>query len=142
MPLGNKSRLISASREEAQGPSLVDNDLELDADFLLNIVVVMQKGTAIKLRRIIIEWTIGSRMTIKILNDYLKFHLPTSLVSATLLMRGFFEVLFLDEEWTKASQKITLVEWSGMNFFLFRYVLNFDSNTQRAEVMLMHMMKV
>jgi len=33
----------------------VDNDLELDADFLLNIVVVMQKGTAIKLRRIIIE---------------------------------------------------------------------------------------
>jgi hypothetical protein len=50
-------------------------------------------------------------------------------------MRDFFEVLFLDEEGTKATWKITLVEWNNMNFFLFRYVLNFDSNTQRPEVM-------
>jgi len=50
-PLGNRSRLIFASREEPQGPSLVDNDLELDADFLLDIVVVMQEGAAIKVRR-------------------------------------------------------------------------------------------
>jgi len=81
-------------------------------------------------------------MTIKVLNDYLKFHLPTLLVLATLLMCGFFEVLFLDEEGAKATWKITSVEWSGMNFFLFKYVSNFDSNIQRAEVMLMHTMKV
>jgi hypothetical protein len=81
-------------------------------------------------------------MTIKVLNDYLKFHVPTSLVLATLLMCGFFEVLFLDEEGAKATRKITSVEWNNMNFFLSRYVSNFDSNTQRAEVMLMHMMKV
>jgi hypothetical protein len=57
-------------------------------------------------------------------------------------MRNFFEVLFLDEERAKATRKITLVEWSDMNFFLSRYVSNFDSNTQKAEVMLMHTMKV
>jgi hypothetical protein len=80
-------------------------------------------------------------MTIKVLNDYLKFHLLTSLVLATLLMRDFFEVLFLDEEGAKATRKITSIEWSGMNFFLSKYVSNFDSNIQRAEVMLMHTMK-
>jgi len=53
-------------------------------------------------------------------------------------MRGFFEVLFLDEEGAKATRKITLVEWSGVNFFLSRYVSNFNSNTQRAEVMQAH----
>jgi len=55
MPLGNGSRLISVSKEEPQGPSLMDNDLELDADFALDIVVIMQEGTAIKVRKIIIE---------------------------------------------------------------------------------------
>jgi len=59
-----------------------------------------------------------------------------------LLMCGFFEVLFLDEEGTKATRKITLVEWNDMNFFLFKYVLNFNSNTQRPEVMLTHIVKV
>jgi hypothetical protein len=54
MPLGNGSKLISASREEPQGPSLVENDLELDADFLLDIVVIMQEGVAIKVHKIII----------------------------------------------------------------------------------------
>ncbi len=54
MALGNGSRLISASREEPQGPSPVDNHLELDADFPLDIIVVMQKGVAIKVRKIII----------------------------------------------------------------------------------------
>jgi hypothetical protein len=54
MPLGNGSRLIFVSREEPQGPLLVDNDLELDVDFPLDIVVVMQEGFAIKVRRIII----------------------------------------------------------------------------------------
>jgi len=128
-PLGSGSRLISASRKELQGPLLVDNDLELEADFSLDIVIVMQEGAAIKVRKIIIRRTIGSKLRIKVLNDYLKLHLPTSLVLVILLMHGFFEVLFLDEEGTKATWNITLVEWIGMNFFLFRYVLNFDSNT-------------
>jgi len=53
-------------------------------------------------------------------------------------MSDFFEVLFLDEKGAKATRKITSVEWSGMNFFLSRYVSNFDSNTQRAKVMQAH----
>jgi hypothetical protein len=71
---------------------------------------------------------IRGRLTIKVLNDYLKFHLLTSFVLATLLTCDFFEVLFSNEEGAKATQKITLVEWNDMNFFFSKYVSNFNSN--------------
>lgn len=79
---------------------------------------------------------------IKVLDECLKLHLPTSFVSATLLMCGFFESLFSDEEGTKTTRKITSIEWSGMNFFFFRYVSNFNSRAHGVEVMLTHMVKV
>jgi hypothetical protein len=119
----------------------MDNDLELDVDFSLNMVVVMQEGVARKARRMVIERTIGGRSTIKVLNDCLKLHVLTFFVSATLLTRNFFEALFLDEG-VKATWKITLVEWSGMNFFFSKYILNFDSNAQGAEAMFTHTVKV
>jgi len=78
---------------------------------------------------------------IKVLNECLKLHLPTSFVSTTLLTCGFFEILFSDEG-AKVTRKITSVEWNGMNFFFSRYVLNFDSNAHGVEVMLTHMVKV
>jgi hypothetical protein len=102
----------------------------------------MQKGATKKARRMVIERTIEGKPMIKVLNDYLKLHLLTYFVSATLLTRGFFKVLFSNEEGTKATRKITSIEWSSMNFFLFRYISNFDSNTQGAETMLTHTMKV
>ncbi|CAK9877894.1 unnamed protein product [Sphagnum jensenii] len=55
MPLGNGSGLTFPSREEPQGPLSVDNDLELDADFLLDMVAIMQVGIARKARRMVIE---------------------------------------------------------------------------------------
>jgi hypothetical protein len=120
----------------------VDNDLELDVDFLLDMVSAMQEGAARKAQRMVIRWTIEGRLTIKVLNDCLKLHLLTPFVSPTLLTRKFFEALFSNEEGAKVTQKITLVEWRGMNFFCSKYVLNFDSNTQVAEAMFTHTVKV
>jgi hypothetical protein len=77
-----------------------------------------------------------------VLNDCLKFHLLTSFISTTLLTHGFFEALFFYEEGAKATHKITSVEWSDMNFFFSRYVLNFDSNVQATKAMLTHTVKV
>jgi len=71
----------------------------------------------------------------------LKLHLLTYFVSSTLLTHDFFEALFSNEK-AKTTWKITLVEWSGMNFFFFRYISNFDSNIQGVEVMLTHKVKV
>jgi hypothetical protein len=142
MPLGSGSGLPFPLGEEPQGLSPVDNDLELDTDFLLDMVVVMQKGTIKKAHMMVIRRTIRGRPTIKVLNNCLKLHLLTSFVSATLLTHDFFEVLFSNEERAKATWKITSVEWSGMNFFFSRYISNFDSNAQGAEAMLTHTMKV
>ncbi|CAM6026179.1 unnamed protein product [Sphagnum balticum] len=143
MPLGNGSRTTSPSGEEPQGPSsLVDNDLELEAEFPSDMVTEMQEGAAKRARRMVIRCTIGGRLTIKALNDYLKLHLSTSFILATLLTRGFFEALFSNEEGAKTTWKITAVEWCGMNFSFSRYVSNFDANAQGVEALLTHKIKV
>jgi hypothetical protein len=141
-PPGNGSRLTFPLGEEPQGPLLMDNDLELDVELPLDMVAVMQEGVAKKARKMVIERTIRNKSTIKVLNDCLKLHLLTSFVSATVLTRGFFEALFLDEEGAKTTRKITSVEWSDMNCFFSKYVLNFDSNAQGVEAMLTHTVKV
>jgi hypothetical protein len=48
----------------------------------------------------------------------LKLHLLTYFVSSTLVTHDFFEALFSNEK-AKTTWKITLVEWSGMNFYFF-----------------------
>jgi hypothetical protein len=141
-PLGNGLGLTSLSKEEPQDPSPMDNNLELDAIFPLDMVVVMQEGAPRKAHKMVIGQTINGRLMIKVLNNCLKLHLPTSFVSTTLLTHCFFDVLFSDEERTKATRKITSVEWSDMNFFFFMYVSNFDSNAQGAEAMFTHTVKV
>jgi len=63
----------------------------------------------------VIGRALGSRPTIKALQDCFKLHLPASYTSVTLLTRGFFEVLFMDEEGVKFARKITTMEWSNLN---------------------------
>jgi hypothetical protein len=58
----------------------------------------------------VIRRTIKGKLTIKVLNDCLKLHSPTSFVLATLLTRGFFEALFSNEKRAKATWKITSVK--------------------------------
>jgi hypothetical protein len=54
MPLGSVSRLISPFGEEPQDPLPMDNDLELDANFPLDMVAVMQECVAKKACRMVI----------------------------------------------------------------------------------------
>ncbi len=76
------------------------------------------------------------------LQDCLKLHLPTSYTSVTLLTRGFFEVLFMDEEGAKSARKIIVVEWSSLNLSFFRYIPNFEASVQGAETLFLHTIKV
>jgi hypothetical protein len=76
----------------------------------------------------VIGRTLSGRRTITALQDCLKLHLPASYTLVTLLTRGFFEVLFTDEEGAKSAKKITTVEWSGLNLSFSRYIPNFDAS--------------
>lgn len=141
-PLGSRSGTASPPGEEPQGPSPMDNDLELEAEFPSDMVAEMQEGAARKARRMALGRTIGGRPTIKVLNDCLKLHLATSFVSATLLTRVFFEALFSNKKGAKTTWKITMVNWSSMSFFFSRYVSNFDASAQGAKALLTHTVKV
>jgi hypothetical protein len=59
-----------------------------------------------------------------------------------MLTRGFFEVLFTDEEGAKFARKIIAVEWSGLNLSFSRYIPNFDVTVQGAETLLSHTIRV
>jgi len=84
---------------------------------------------------------LGRRATIKALHDYLKLHLLASFTFATLLTRGYFEILFEDEEGAKAIRKLTAVEWNGLSLSFSRFVPNFDANSQGVEALLTHTIK-
>ncbi len=94
---------------------LVYYELELEANFSLEMVLEMQEGVVRKARKMVIERALGGRPTIKAFQNCLKLHLLTSYTSVTLLTRGFFEVLFTNEERAKFAKKITTMEWSGLN---------------------------
>jgi len=89
-----------------------------------------------KARRTVIGRTLGGRATFKMLLDCLKLHLPAPLVSATLLTRGYFEILFEDEEGAKATQHLTAVEWSDLRLSFSRYIPNFDASSQELKLSL------
>lgn len=94
---GSGTGAASPDGEASQGPSLVDYNLEIEADFPKELVLTMQKNAAKKARRTVIGRTLGGRATFKTLLDCLKLHLPAPLVSIALLTRGYFEILFEDE---------------------------------------------
>ncbi|CAM6028727.1 unnamed protein product [Sphagnum balticum] len=84
----------------------------------------------------------GVRATLKSLLDCFKLHLPIPLVSITLLTRGYFEILFEEEEGAKATRRLMAIEWSGLCLSFSRYALNFDASSQGAEAQLTHAIKV
>jgi hypothetical protein len=102
----------------------------------------MQGNAANKAHRFVIGRTLRGKATFKALQDCLKLHLPTPFSTVTLLTRGYFEILFKDEEGAKATRKFKVVEWSDMNLSFSKYIANFRSNIQGAEALLTHTIKV
>ncbi len=96
----------------------------------------MQEGVVCKARRMVIEKALGGKPMIKALQDCLKLHLPASYTSITLLRRGFFEVIFTDEEGANFARKITTMEWSDLNLSFSQYIPNFDASVQGSETLL------
>jgi hypothetical protein len=95
---------------DPQGPSPVDPSLVLEADFPSELVLEMQGVAVKKARRTVIGWTLGGKASFKALHECLKLHLPSSFVSTTLLMRGYFLILFDKEEGAIATRKLTTVD--------------------------------
>jgi hypothetical protein len=139
---GSRLGRTSPAGEETQGPSPVDYNLELEADFPKEMVIEMQGNAAKKARRIVIGRMLGGRASFKALQECLKLHLPATFVSAALLTKGFFLILFEDEEAATSTRKLATVEWNGLNLSFSRYNPNFDANAQGAEVLLTHTVKV
>lgn len=100
---GHGSGVASPDGEAPQGPSPVHYKLEIEADFPKDLVLTMQENVAKKARRTVIGRTFGGRATFKTLLNCLKLHLPAPLVSITFLTRGYFKILFKDEEGAKAT---------------------------------------
>jgi hypothetical protein len=65
-----------------------------------------------------------------------------SFISATLLTRGYFLILFENEERTIATKKLTSVEWNGLSLSFSKYTPSFDAGAQGAEALLTHTIKV
>jgi hypothetical protein len=126
--LGSGSGRTSPPGEETQGPSPVDYNIELKVDFPKEMVIEMQVNAARKARRTVIERTLGGRASFKTLQESLKLHLPASFISATLLTKGFFLILFEDEKGATATRKLATVEWTGLSLSFSRYYPNFDAN--------------
>jgi hypothetical protein len=113
---------------DPQGPSPVDYNLELEAEFPINMVIEMQRNATKKARRTVIGRTLGRRATLKALHECLKLHLPTSFSSTTLLTRGYFLILFENEEGAIATRKLTTMDWSGLSFSFSRFSPDFDAS--------------
>jgi hypothetical protein len=116
--------------------------LKIEADFPKELVSTMRKNAAKKARRTVIGRTLGGRATFKTLLDCLKLHLSAPPVSTTLLTRGYFEILFENEEGAKATRCLTVVEWNDLRLSFSRYIPNFDTSSQGAEAQLTHAIKV
>jgi hypothetical protein len=95
---GSGTGAASPDGEASQGPSPINYKLEIEVDFPKELVLTMQENATKKARRTVIGRTLGGRTTFKTLLDCLKLHLPDPLVSIALLTRGYFEILFEDED--------------------------------------------
>ncbi len=139
---GSGSGAAPPEGEASQGPSLVDYNLKIEADFPKELVLTMKENAAKKARRTVIGRTLEGRATFKTLLDCLKLHLPAPPVSTTFLTRGYFKILFEDEEGAKATRRLTTVEWSDLRLSFSRYIPNFNASSQGAEAQLTHAIKV
>jgi len=139
---GSGPRAPSLLGEGTQGPSHVDYNLEIEADFPPNMVLDMQRSAAQKMRKTVIWRTLGGRASYKDLLDYLKLHLPVPFSTITFLTRGYFEILFEDEDGARATRKLAAVEWSGWALSFSKYSENFRPNKQGVELLLTHFVNV
>jgi hypothetical protein len=140
--LGSESGISSPTGEDTQGPLPVDYTLEIEAVFPLDMVLDMQKCATQRAHKMVIGRTLGGRASYKDLVDCLKLHLPAPFVTITLLTRGYFEILFEEEEGARATRKFTAVEWSGWALSFLKYSENFRPNEQGVEKLFTHSIKV
>ncbi len=119
----------SPAGADIQGPSPMDYSLEIEVEFLAEMVIEMRGNAVQKARRTIIGRTLRGRTTFKALYEYLKLHLLVLFTSATLLTRGYFLILFENEEGAISTRKLTTVEWSKLSLSS-RYTPNFDASAQ------------
>jgi len=110
---GNGTGAPSPSGEDTQGPSPVDYNLEIKAEFPNAMVIKLQKNATLRARKTVIGRTLARRASFKDLQDYLRLHLPAPFLTVTLLTRGYFEVLFEKEEGARAARKLAVVQWSS-----------------------------
>jgi len=139
---GNGIGASSPSGEDTQSPSPVDYRLDVQAAFPPAMVIELQKCAALRARKTVIGRTLAGRASFKDLQDCLKLHLPAPFSTVTLLTRGYFEVLFEQEEGAKVARKLAAVEWSGWALSFSRYSVLFRPNEFGAEKLLTHSIKV
>jgi hypothetical protein len=139
---GNGTGASSPSGEDTQGPSPVDYNLEIEADFSTAMVIELQKNAALRAHKTVIGRTLAGRASFKDLQDCLRLHLPAPFLTVTLLTRGYFEVLFKKEEGARATRKLAAVEWSGWALSFSRYLALFRPNEHGAKMLLTHSIKV
>jgi hypothetical protein len=139
---GNGTGASSPSGEDTQGPSPVDYNLEIEATFPTAMVIELQKHAALKARKTVIGRTLAGRASFKDLHDCLRLHLPAPFSTFTLLTRGYFEILFEQEEVARATRKLGAVEWNGWALSFSRYSAFFRPNEHGAEMLLTHSVKV
>ncbi|CAK9233703.1 unnamed protein product [Sphagnum troendelagicum] len=106
------------------------------------MVIELQKCAALRARKTVIGRTLAGRASFKDLQDCLKLHLPAPFSTVTLLTRGYFEVLFEQEEGAKAARKLAAVEWNSWALSFSRYSALFSPNELGAEKLLTHSIKM
>jgi hypothetical protein len=139
---GNGPGTIAPTGANPQSPSPIDYSLELEAEFPQDMVIEMQGNAAKKARKSVIKHTLGGRATFKALHECLKLHLPTSYTSTTLPTRGYFLILFENEESAISTRKLTTVEWSRFSLSFSRFSPDFDAIAQGAKALFTHTNKV
>ncbi|CAM6003600.1 unnamed protein product [Sphagnum balticum] len=140
--LGNGTGASSPSGEDTQGPSPVDYNREIKAEFPPTMVIELQRNVTLRARKTVIGRTLAGRASFKDLQDCLRLHLPAPFLTVTLLTRGYFEVLFEEEEGAKAARRLAAVEWSGWALSFSKYSALFRPNEHGAETFLTHSIKV
>jgi hypothetical protein len=114
--------------EDTKDTFPVDYNLEIEVEFPTEMVIELQKSATLRARKTVIGRTLSGRVSFKELQDCLKLHLPALCSTITLLTRGYFEVLFDEEEGARATRKLGVVEWSGWALSFSRYSALFRPN--------------
>ncbi len=139
---GNGIRTPSPLGEGTQGPSPVDYNMEIETVFPLDMVLEILKCATQKARKMVIGRTLGGRASYKDLLDCLKLHLPAPFSTIILLTKGYFKILFEEENGIRATKKLGAVEWSGWALSFLKYFENFRPNEQGVEMLLTHSIKI